>query len=83
MSARLSCLPACLPDDQLQKLDNNQIYHVDTQGIIDLEDHGATLHLASSRQLGDNDYILDCGCRHNRFLASIPQVASRDCAAMA
>ena len=66
MSARLSCLPACLAID-CRSLTNTKIYQVDMQGVVDLDDHGATLHMASSRQLGDNEYILDCGCRHDRY----------------
>ena len=86
MSARLSCLPACLPaclPIDCRSSSNTTIYQVDMQGAIDLEVHGATLHVASSRQLGDNDYILDCGCLHDRFLAGIPLFAFCDCAATA
>ena len=75
-------LPACLRID-CRSSSNTKIYQVDMQGVIDLEDRGATLHVASSRQLGDNDYILDCGCRHDRFLASISLFAFCDCAATA
>ena len=78
----LACLPACLPMD-CRSSSNTKIPQVAMQGVIDLEDHGATLHMASSRQLGDNDYILDCGCRHDRFLASIPLSAFCNCIAMA
>ena len=59
-------LPACLTVD-CGSSSNSQIYQVDMQGVIDLDDHGASLSVASSRQLGDNDYILDCGCRHDRY----------------